>query len=772
MIKSKKMIVSSLAAMCLSLAASGAVISFDPTVKRYLVNGEGVEVSTFDRGKYINIHASTYTDTDVLNFLSEYGVGYGRNFWGPADVAYQKTGEYGVWPSYSTNPNTTVHSVDKGFICTQHPNDKGVMYEWDDDKIKLSGEYAAEYFNNTVSVVPEFFEPFNEPFVHSYDGTFSNTSSTNSQEMRVKISEYFKQSAIAIHNCAPLANMKVIGYAAAYPAFEVSSGADDVGGLFGVWRTAMKLFMDHAGDHMDGYSVHLYDGINVEGTSTLRSGSNAEAILDLVESYEYHRNGKVTPFAISEYGGIDAETSGSAYQEIGSNRTIGSINKLIFSLIEREEIMLTSVPFIGEKSQWYITEANNFGCYGSILWKPSTTPTQEDVDNNFANVVWEYTPKIYFYELWKGVNGERFDITSTNPDIQTLALRNGSEVYIALNNLDDFEQTIYLSNIAEDATFSSVEVRRLESSFDQGIIYNIESSSTIPESITMKVNETIMIKATLGGDSSTSNEIRSKKYYSGDDMKLISNNMSWSFSNVVVPQYGRAVARVSIGRKNNYDRVATCKINGVKVDVPTNIRGYDQTTRSDGYFFGMLEIPFEVSLLKEGESQSVELTFDEADGGYVTSVILKVDSYTSRPTELMSTLSNGTFEMGRGNGWTPLMKNGVADILALGEDANSGSYAAQISGEAALAQKLVLTAGATYKLTAQVKGSGENPSVRVVAYSSELPSQAQTYSVTSSYGNLSYSFTAPTSEEVVIRFENNNSDTVINIDDITLTVEE
>ncbi|MFR9573253.1 MAG: carbohydrate binding domain-containing protein [Rikenellaceae bacterium] len=758
--------------MCITLAASGAVISFDPTVKRYLVNGEGEEVSSFDRGKYINIHASTYTDTDVLNFLSEYGVGYGRNFWGPADVAYQKTGEYGVWPSYSTNPNTTIHTVNKGFICTQHPNDKGVMYEWDDDKIKLSGEYAAEYFNNTVSTVPEYFEPFNEPFVHSYDGTFSGTNSTNSQEMRVKISEYFKQSAIAIHNCAPLANMKVIGYAAAYPAFEVTAGSDAVGGLFGQWRTAMKLFMDHAGDHMDGYSVHLYDGINVEGTSTLRSGSNAEAILDLVESYEYHRNGKVTPFAISEYGGIDAETSGSAYTEPGSNRCIGSINKLIFSLIEREDIMLTSIPFIGEKSQWYITAANNFGCYGSILWKPTTTPTQEDVDNNFANVVWEYTPKIKFYELWKGVSGERFDITSTNPDIQTLALRNGSEVYIALNNLDDAEQTIYFSNIAEGATFSSVEVRSLESSFASGIIYNVTNYSDLPTSLTLKAEETVIIKASLGGDSSTSNEIRSKRYYSGEDMKLISNNMSWSFSNVAVPQYGRAVARVSIGRRYNYDKAATCKINGVSVEVPTNWRGYDQTSRSDGYFFGMIEIPFDVSLLNENGTQSVDLTFNDVDGGYVTSVVLKVDSYTSRPAELMSTLLNGDFEMGRGNGWSPLAKGGVADIVADSDEANGGTYSAQISGEAAIAQKLVLTAGATYKLTAQVKGSGENPSVRVVAYSSELPNQAQTYSVSSSYNNVSYTFTAPSTQEVIIRFENNNSDTVINIDDITLTAEE
>ena len=49
----------------------------------------------------------------------------------------------------------------------------------------------------------------------------------------------------------------------------------------------MKMFIDRAGAYMDGFSVHLYDGINVTGTDTKRSGSNSEAVLDMVEAYSY-----------------------------------------------------------------------------------------------------------------------------------------------------------------------------------------------------------------------------------------------------------------------------------------------------------------------------------------------------------------------------------------------------------------------------------------------------------------------------------------------------
>ena len=51
----------------------------------------------------------------------------------------------------------------------------------------------------------------------------------------------------------------------------------------------MKMFMDVAGEYMHGFSTHLYDGINVIGKETKRSGSNMEAILDLIESYSYEK---------------------------------------------------------------------------------------------------------------------------------------------------------------------------------------------------------------------------------------------------------------------------------------------------------------------------------------------------------------------------------------------------------------------------------------------------------------------------------------------------
>ena len=67
----------------------------------------------------------------------------------------------------------------------------------------------------------------------------------------------------------------------------------------------MKLFMDEAGQDMDVFSTHLYDGINQIGQDTKRSGSNMEAILDLIETYSYVKWGIIKPHAITEFGGIE-----------------------------------------------------------------------------------------------------------------------------------------------------------------------------------------------------------------------------------------------------------------------------------------------------------------------------------------------------------------------------------------------------------------------------------------------------------------------------------
>ena len=83
-----------------------------------------------------------------------------------------------------------------------------------------------------------------------------------------------------------------------------------------------------------------------------------------------------------------------------------------------------------------------------------------------------------------------------------------------------------------------------------------------------------------------------------------------------------ASLQMGIGRKHDRSKSPIVKINGTTVAVPTNWKGSDQANRSD--FFGVIEIPFDISLLQS--SNTVSVTFPDG-GGHISSMILEVKKY-------------------------------------------------------------------------------------------------------------------------------------------------
>jgi len=256
------MVLTLLSPLCLA-----QTVTIDHTTQRYLG-----QVSELDRGKYFGFHGAAQ-DQDIRAFLDEYNVNQGRFFWGPFSQALSDTGSVGVYPPFKGGP-AGVRQVQKGLVSTEHPRN-AIRYNTD---LKAAAAWAAEYFKNIASDSrrPEIFEPMNEPFVHAGDDVFK-AQQPNRDLMLKKMAEFFAEIGKKFDQTPELANMKVIGYSSAWPSLERFD--------FGHWNQYQKMFMDTAGAYMDGFATHLYDGINVAGQDSLRSGSNSEAILDMIEAY-------------------------------------------------------------------------------------------------------------------------------------------------------------------------------------------------------------------------------------------------------------------------------------------------------------------------------------------------------------------------------------------------------------------------------------------------------------------------------------------------------
>lgn len=588
-------------AIIIGLALSAGIyaqvkVTVDYNVQKYIG-----EVSELERDKYVNLHTGTSTDSDINKFKSDYNVNGGRGFWAAFSYAKSQTGEVGKYPPARGDNNTAVRTV-KRHVATEHP---GSVFE-DGLDVAKAAEWAVEYYKNYVSDgdLPEFFEPMNEPFVHA--GEFGSDKTSIIRQM----SELFGAVGEAIHNAPELANMKVIGYSSAWPSLELWD--------FRHWESYQKMFMDVAGEHMDAFATHLYDGVNVTGQNNYRSGSNAEAILDLIETYSYVKWGVVKPHAISEYGGIVEGYSGDWDAVASSNGNIGQ-NHLMMGLMNREDRMLISIPFTTDKSTWHINAGNNCQPYGPAILIP------ENLGSCNASG-WEYTPRLLFYEIWKDIKGQRVSINSENPDIQTQAFVDGNKLYIVLDNIDSKQHVVNLNYTASMGEVTNVRTKSLKTPAQDMPEYDDTESTDVPSAITLESDEIVALEYTFSSDISFGNTLRSKNYYNTKHLVEIDGPSSFTFDNIDLGSgSGSARIRLSIGRDINLDVLPLLvKLNGENIDVPTNWIGYDQAGRED--FFGMIEIPVPFHMVQE--SNTIDVIYADK-GGKISSVIFQTELYDS-----------------------------------------------------------------------------------------------------------------------------------------------
>ena len=560
-------------------------------------------VSSLDRSKFFTIHSQSRSDTDIQRFMNEYGVSYGRGFWGPYSYAKSKTGQVGVYPAYKGG-GTHRRNVTQ-FVSTEHPANVARY----NINVNTAANWAAEYFKNFVDDLgrPTIFEPMNEPFIKAGKEPFKS-GQPDEVKMRRRMAEWFGAIGKKIHQTPELANMKVIGYSSAWPSMELWD--------FGHWNGRMKMFMDVAGPDMDGFSTHIYDGVNVTGQNNQRSGSNAEAILDLIETYSYAKWGQVKPHAITEYGGIE-KGYGPEYSDRKFVQAIRSQNHILFSLLEREDRMLISIPFNVDKATWHITQANNYHPYGAALWRPTrVTPTGNPNKPRIDG--WAYTSRITFYQLWKDVQGRRVRSFTNDPDIQSVAFISGNKAYIGLNNLESGNKRVNLDFLSGLSGLNRVTVRRLKIYPDRPHQYTANTQSNAPANLDLVEGESVVLIYEFNRTLNTDKVLRSRNYYSAKHLQGINANQAITFDfNGVRTGSGRAVLRMGIGRKHDRSKRPTIKVNGTTVAVPTDWKGYDQRNRTD--FFGVIDIPVPGNLIRA--NNRVTVTFPDG-GGRLSSLIL------------------------------------------------------------------------------------------------------------------------------------------------------
>lgn len=589
-------------------------------------------VDSFDREKWMVLHArSTEHDWDSeeqrASFLNDYDVYLGRdcgampevlswtsedpNKSGWCDVASMEILGKRERDRYAEN--SAVHALE---YRTKTMTLGGQPKMFPDGSINGNGfaigsyEALADFYEKYLIYfrgnggedgppMPAMLEVVNEPFVHAKE------HNTTYEE----ISEFHNLVAKRVKRTFP--DLLIGGYTAAHPQYEERD--------FAHWDRNWRLFIDIAGENMDFFSVHLYDNPlkNKDPLNTkYRSGSNIEAILDLVEHYSMLQLGEVKPFNISEYGCLRI-ANGLPYHPDEAWRCLRSYSTILMQLLERSDRIMQAMPFMVLKAEWGRSDGYP---YPKRLLYDVDELKGKPKDNDGP---WVYTPRISFWELWKEVKGTRVESSSNDPDIQIDAYVNGADAFVVVSSLDHTgEQTVDLNLFGASSDLLKIDVKHLYGDVDGLPVLDHYSVGVLP-SITLGASATAVLKYSFRSPLSIDRVMIEEKYYATSYLKPIVKDQPIVFEipNVELERKsGEGVLRLGLARAHGLSLTPKVKFNGQEMDVPTDWRGYDQATREQ--FFGVLEIPVLYEWINE--HNTIEVSFSDQDGGRISSVSMQV----------------------------------------------------------------------------------------------------------------------------------------------------
>lgn len=574
-------------------------------------------VTQFDRTQFITIHeafGSIDMDANDVHYLEDVlEARYGRD----GGFITWMAGEVSADPSNPDMPD--IQSLEKilkkyraevedfrmtpkhmrEVVFCAHPDlmhgmSNNTFTAWGPRTYAAAAEFTAQLLKLGFSddERPRYLEVFNEPFVKA-------------KKIHTTVEALSEQHNVVAKRVKELTpEVLVGGYAAAWVEVEDRN--------FGHWDSWQKTFMDIAGENMDFFSYHIYDGVNVMGSPRNRTGSNSEAIMDLIDSYSHIKFGVAKPLMITEYGKIPKGNMGTLpYSAERSAGMLYSAMGQLMTFLDHPDRFIKVIPFFLGRATWTYDmtkdpvpgEANPF-----LLWRKTA-------DGAFVE-----TDLSLFYQFWKGVEGEWRRSASSNPDVRVHVLVDGKRLNVALMNLDVEAKTIHLTGLKKlDA--AAISLRTLTTNGKKPVLGQ-RTMDKAPASLELESGEAALLMIDLKKRFAPKRGVREHRMYATEYLKDITADEPVAFKFVNVPTgKGSAVLRVSPGRELGKQVLpSSIKFNGSELPIPNNWAGDDQAGRKN--FFGMIEFPVPMEMVR-GANQ-VEITYPDS-GGKVACVVLQVN---------------------------------------------------------------------------------------------------------------------------------------------------
>ena len=609
MMKKRLLSILTLPALCL---AQPVEVTLNPDCVRSIGG-----VTQFNRNQFITVHeafgSNDMTENDVHYLENVLDARYGRD----GGFLSWMAGSVGADPKDPDMPNMddldvilkkyrsevdsfrmTPEHMREVVFCTHpdlmHAMPGNTFAAWGPRTYEGVAEFTAQLLKRGFSddERPRYLEVFNEPFVKA-------------KEIHTTVEALSEQHNVVAKRVKELnPDVLVGGYSAAWVEVEDRN--------FEHWNSWQKTFMDIAGENMDFWSYHIYDGVNVMGSPRNRTGSNTEAIMDLIDSYSHIKFGVAKPIMITEYGKIpEGNMSAMPYSKERAAGMLYSAMGQLFTFMDHPDRLLKTIPFILGRATWTYDMTPDYkpgDANPYLLWR-------KDADGNFVE-----TDLSLFYQFWIGVEGEWRKTSSSNPDVRVHMLADGNRLNVALMNLDTEAKSVSFQGL-ESLSAERISLRTLTMNCEAPVLEQ-RMMDRIPTALELAPGEAALLMIDRVDDAKPVSTVREHRVYATEYLKNIKANKPVVFTFEDIPKgRGSAVLRLSPGRALGKQPLpSSIKLNGKELAVPSNWAGDDQAGRKN--FFGMIEFDVPTKLLKK-ESR-LEIVWPDS-GGKAACAVLQVN---------------------------------------------------------------------------------------------------------------------------------------------------
>ncbi|QBG45907.1 hypothetical protein EGM51_00210 [Verrucomicrobia bacterium S94] len=710
-------------------AAARAAVQVDVDVNvKHSVGG----ISTFDREKFVTVHASHTTgDMDAVvmdDFINGRDVYFGRDTGYIGWYSKNQIEEDPAKPGWSLVSGSTYSIVTQGansrnsynsqtwrhayepraasdIMCAQFapfwPGSATMRGGWSFSSAdtaaepfgSASGDHMGNFLNNFYGTaangyvgrpLPVYVEVLNEPDYPLFDSSSDPMYGTSTWE---ELFDYHNTVANRIRSHNP--DVKIGGFCPSHPDLATSD--------FEEWSERYKLFLDRCVTNMDFFSIHIYDiyDDNSEDGPHIKKGSNLEATFDMIEQYSALLDGEPLPFVVSEYGGRDRDLESYSWRPLlwTAERdwvAIKSINSMLMSFADRPHLIFKAIPFIMLKEEW----AADGGTYAHSwrLFRKENEPESYTGD-------WVYTDYIKFYDLWKNVRGTRVHIVTDDPDVQVDAYVNSNQLFVVLNNLNETPAPVDLSLFGNIGNAVQTVVEKNLYWDGTGTVLDETIHAGNPGQVQLRAEGAAVLEYSFAEPVLVDETADEVKYYASTNfLPIVSGQANvFSINGVGKGSFGEGILRLGAGRNTLLSRQPVVLFNGTALDVSADFMGHEGDGRDD--FMGQLNIPVPYELIQS--NNTVEITYPDA-GGYISSLSLRVFTFSSDihaarensiPVDYASVVGNSFilgFTNGPQNGFFSLLSK--TNLTAAGWSTNRTALPIDETGRGAVTNSLAHTA--------------------------------------------------------------------------------